>query len=76
MPWANIAFEHPAAQDDDYALRVGTEGMWHLHDFEISGAIFQVLAREIEDCVAANNFGLLVGDFKVVFEKVPFETGA
>ena len=37
---------------------------------------FQVLAKEIKDCVAANNFGLLVGDFKVVFEKVPFETGA
>jgi len=37
---------------------------------------FQVLAKEIEDCVAANNSGLLVGDFRVVFEKVPYETGA
>ena len=36
----NIAFEHPAAEDDDYALSVGTEGMWHLHDFEISGVRF------------------------------------
>ena len=35
-------------------------------------------AKEIEACVMANPdaFGLLGGDRKVVFEKIPFETGA